>query len=309
MSLNKQFCSLSTLNLQGEIFLTGRLNVLLSQDTPVLKWLDLNHSSKLSTLSGLSKAPKLQSVNLEGCTSLESLPDVNLTSLKTLALSNCSNFKEFPSIPENLEALFLDGTAISQLPENMVKLESLVLLNMKDCKMLENIPACVGELKALKKLVLSGCLNLKDFPDTNKSSLCILLLDGTSIKTMPYIPSVQYLCLSRNDQIWCLPASINQLSQLTWLDLKYCNSLTSVPELPPNLQYFDVHGCSSLKTVAKPLARIMPTVQSQCAFNFTNCGNLEEAAKEEITSYAQRKCQLLSDARKHYNGVYLSLYI
>ncbi|CAA7057302.1 unnamed protein product [Microthlaspi erraticum] len=271
------------------------------KDTPVLKWLDLSHSSKLSTLSGLSKAPKLQSLNLEGCTSLESLPDVNLTSLKTLTLSNCSNFKEFPSVPENIEALFLDGTAISQLPDNMVKLERLVLLNMKDCKMLENISTSVGELKSLKKLVLSGCLKLKEFPDTNKSSLCILLLDGTSISTMPHIPSVQYLCLSRNGQIRCLPASISRLSQLTWLDLKYCTSLTAVPELPPNLQYFDVHGCSSLKTVAKPLARIMPTVQSHCTFNFTNCGNLEEAAKEEITSYAQRKCQLPSDARKHYN--------
>ncbi|CAE6218406.1 unnamed protein product [Arabidopsis arenosa] len=72
-------------------------------------------------------------------------------------------------------------------------------------------------------------------------------------------------------------------------------------ELPPNLPYLDAHGCSSLKTVAKPLARIMPTVQSHCTFNFTNCDNLEQAAMDEITSFAQSKCQFLSDARKHYN--------
>ncbi|KAG7536352.1 hypothetical protein ISN44_As13g003070 [Arabidopsis suecica] len=91
------------------------------------------------------------------------------------------------------------------------------------------------------------------------------------------------------------------LFHLTWLDLKYCTSLTFVPELPPNLPYLDAHGCSSLKTVAKPLARIMPTVQSHCTFNFTNCDNLEQAAMDEITSFAQSKCQFLSDARKHYN--------
>ncbi|CAD5333991.1 unnamed protein product [Arabidopsis thaliana] len=271
------------------------------KDTPVLKWVDLNHSSKLCSLSGLSKAQNLQRLNLEGCTSLESLRDANLMSLKTLTLSNCSNFKEFPLIPESLEALYLDGTSISQLPDNVGNLKRLVLLNMKDCKLLETIPTCVGELKALQKLVLSGCSKLKEFPEINKSSSKILLLDGTSIKTMPQLPSVQYLCLSRNDHLIYLPAGINQVSQLTRLDLKYCTKLTYVPELPPTLQYLDAHGCSSLKNVAKPLARIMSTVQNHCTFNFTNCGNLEQATKEEITSYAQRKCQLLSDARKHYN--------
>ncbi|XP_010496944.1 PREDICTED: disease resistance protein RPS4-like [Camelina sativa] len=272
------------------------------KDTPVLKWVDLNHSSKLTSLSGLSKAQNLQRLNLEGCTSLLSLRDVNLISLKILTLSNCSNFKEFPLIPENLEALYLDGTAISQLPDNVVNLKRLVLLNMKDCRMLENIPTCVGDLKCLQKLVLSGCLKLHEFPGMNKSTLKVLLLDGTSIKTMPLLPSVQYLCLSINDQISYIPAGINQLSHLTQLDLKYCTKLTSIPELPPTLQHLDAHGCSSLKNVAKPLVRIMSTVQNHCAFNFTNCGNLEQAAKEEITSYAQRKCQLLSDARRHYNG-------
>lgn len=47
----------------------------------------------------------------------------------------------------------------------------------------------------------------------------------------------------------------------------------------------------------------MPTEQNHSTtFIFTNCENLEQSAKEEITSYAQRKCQLLSYARKRYNG-------
>ncbi|ESQ39637.1 hypothetical protein EUTSA_v10000750mg [Eutrema salsugineum] len=297
------------------------------KDTSSLKWVDLNHSSKLFSLSGLSKAENLQRLNLEGCTTLktlpcgmknmerlaflnlkgctsfESLPEMNLISLKTLTLSGCSKFKEFPLISENIEALYLDGTAISQLPTNMGSLQRLVVLNMKNCRMLEKIPDRVGELKALQELIFSDCLNLKDFPEIiNMNSLNILLLDGTAIAVMPQIPSLQYLCLSRNDKISCLPAGIRQLSLLKWLDLKYCKSLTSVPEFPPNLQCLDAHGCSLLKTVSKPLARIMPTEQNHSSFIFTNCENLEQDAKEEIASYAQRKCQLLSYARKHYSG-------
>jgi len=257
----------------------------------------------------MKKMKMLAFLNLKGCTSLESLPEMNLISLKTLTLSGCSTFKEFPLISDNIETLYLDGTAISQLPMNMEKLQRLVVLNMKDCKMLEEIPGRVGELKALQELILSDCLNLKIFPEIDISFLNILLLDGTAIEVMPQLPSVQYLCLSRNAKISCLPVGISQLSQLKWLDLKYCTSLTSVPEFPPNLQCLDAHGCSSLKTVSKPLARIMPTEQNHSTFIFTNCENLEQAAKEEITSYAQRKCQLLSYARKRYNGVSLYTYI
>ncbi|KAG2302248.1 hypothetical protein Bca52824_030899 [Brassica carinata] len=297
------------------------------KDLPSLKWVDLNHSSKLNSLSKLSKAQNLQRLNLEGCTalktlprgmkkmkmlaflnlkgctSLETLPKMNLTSLKTLTLSGCSNLKEFPLISENIETLYLDGTAISEFPTNMEKLQRLIILNMKNCQNLEKIPVRVGELKALQELILSACSKLKYFPEVKMSSLNILLLDGTAIEVMPLLPSLQYLCLSRNDKINCLPAVISQFFQLKWLDLKYCTSLTSVPEFPPNLQCLDAHGCSSLKTVSKPVARIKSTEQNQsCTFIFTNCENLEQAAKEEITSYAQRKCQLLSYARKRYNG-------
>ncbi|KAG5383442.1 hypothetical protein IGI04_034912, partial [Brassica rapa subsp. trilocularis] len=282
------------------------------KDTSSLKWVDLNHSSKLCSLSELSKSQNLQRLNLEGCTALkllpsdmknmkrlaflnlkgctshESLPEMNLISLKTLTLSGCSNFKEFPLVSENIETLYLDGTSISELPTNMEKLQRLIVLNMKNCQNLEKIPVRVGELKALQELILSDCSKLNYFPEM--ASLNILLLDGTAIEVMPLLPSLQYLCLRRNDEIKCLPAGISQLSQLKWLDLKYCTSLTSLPEFPPNLQFLDAHGCSSLKTVSSPLARIMPTEQNHSTtFIFTNCENLEQAAKEEISSYAQRK--------------------
>ena len=95
----------------------------MSQAAPKLKWVDLSHSRKLITLSGLGKAPNIHELNLEGCTalkmlhvvdmenmkclvflnlrgctSLESLPRINLIALKILILSDCSNFKTFQVI-------------------------------------------------------------------------------------------------------------------------------------------------------------------------------------------------------------------
>ncbi|KAL0679241.1 hypothetical protein Bca4012_007222 [Brassica carinata] len=271
------------------------------KDTPKLKWVDLSHSSKLCNLTGLLNAESLQRLNLEGCMSLEELPremkrmkslvflnmrgctslrvlpHMNLISMKTLILTNCSSLQTFQMVSTNLENLHLDGTAIGQLPTNMWKLQRLIVLNLKDCKMLVAVPECLGKLKALQELVLSGCSELKTFPIRieNMKSLQILLLDGTSITDMPKIlqlnsskvedlpelrrgmdgiSSLQRLCLSMNDMITNLRIDISLLCHLKLLDLKFCKNLTSIPLLPPNLEILDAHGCGKLKTLAMPMA-------------------------------------------------------
>ena len=302
----------------------------MSQAAPKLKWVDLSHSRKLITLSGLGKAPNIHELNLEGCTalkmlhvvdmenmkclvflnlrgctSLESLPRINLIALKILILSDCSNFKTFQVISDQLEALYMDGTAIKELPCDIRNLQRLVLLNMKRCKKLKRLPDSLVELKALEELLLSGCSKLKEFPQNGKnlSRLEILLLDETAIEKIPTIFSVRRLCLSKNNKLTVLPDLINYCPKLQWLDLKHCENLTHVPQLPPTLQCLDVRGCSSLKTIAKPLVCSMPTEQIHSKFIFTHCKKLEQAAKEEIAVYAKQKCQLLSSALKRCNGV------
>ncbi|KAF2617621.1 hypothetical protein F2Q68_00041399, partial [Brassica cretica] len=297
------------------------------KDTSKLKWVDLNHASNLRFLSGLSKARNLQRLNLEGCTkmetlphdmqhmrsllflnlkgctSLNSLPEISLVSLETLILSNCSNLKEFRVISQNLEALYLDGTSVKKLPLDIIILKRLALLNMKGCTKLKEFPDCLDDLKALKELILSDCSKLQHFPANGESIKVLetLRLDATGLTEIPKISSLQCLCLSKNDQIISLPDNISELYQLKWLDLKYCKSLTSIPKLPPNLQHFDAHGCCSLKTVSNPLACLTTTQQICSTFIFTNCNKLEMSAKKDISSFAQRKCQLLSDAQNSCN--------
>ncbi|CAH2046341.1 unnamed protein product [Thlaspi arvense] len=324
------------------------------KDTPQLKWVDLRHSSKLLDLSALANAENLQRLNLEGCTNLDklpedmqnmkslvylnmkgciclgSLPEINLISLKTLILSGCLNLEVFSVISENLEILHLDGTAIKELPPAIKKLQKLILLNLKNCKMLKCLPKCLGELKALEELILSDCLGIENVKEIMKH-LQSLLLDRIGAKEMPTILGVtkskeqasadllvesiglrkwpvdvsgisklQRLSLSGNDFVY-LKKDIGQLYNLKWLDVKQCKKLRSIPMLPPRLQYFDACGCDSLETVANPLAFPMLSEQIQATFNFTNCIKLDEYAKDSIMSYTRWRSQLALDEFTLYN--------
>ncbi|KAL0885323.1 hypothetical protein Bca101_009305 [Brassica carinata] len=329
-----------------------------SKDTSKLKWVDLSHSSELREISGLLGASNLQRLNLEGCTDLTtlpqgvqemeslvylnmggctrlvSLPNMNLKSLKTLVLSYCLNLEQFPVISESLESIYLQGTAITDVPTSIEVLQKLFLLNLKDCKSLKSLPSSLEKLRALQELILSDCSKLKMFPELkeNMKSLKILLLDGTGITQMPMLldcsqsqgnafankpfPDIQThcglsnsglsssllsICLSGND-LESLQDNISELYQLKWLDLKNCKKLKSVPVLPPNLKCLDAHGCDSLEKVGSPLALLMVTGQIHCTFIFTNCNKLDQVAKSNIISYTRKKSQLMSDALNRYNG-------
>ncbi|CAL9241811.1 unnamed protein product, partial [Arabidopsis halleri] len=340
--------------------------IVLSNETPKLKWVDLSHSTKLLNISALSKAENLLSLNLEGCTGLDELPleiqnmmslsflnlrgcirlcflpEMDLISLKTLILTDCSSLKEFQLISKSIEFLHLDGTSIKGLPSTMKNLQRLVLLNMRNCKMLEFLPDCVCELKLLEELILSGCSMLKNFPSIKKSMkhLQILLFDGTGAQEMPKISYftrpegqatqsmflqpfgafcdlfrgvnrvsfLQRLCLSGNDFV-SLETDIGQLYHLKWLDVKHCKKLKSLPLLPPRLQSFDAHACDSLEKIANPLALLLVTDQIHATFNFSNCYKLDQEAKDSIITYTRRKSQLVLDALSRRNGVCLFLYI
>ncbi|KAL0737172.1 hypothetical protein Bca4012_013382 [Brassica carinata] len=171
----------------------------------------------------------------------------------------------------------------------------------------------IENLKALQKLVLSGCKSFATFPKIEKNMKHLKRFDvnqGESsscshcdLREWPHgiytLSSVQRLCLSRNN-FRSLLDNIRYLYSLKWLDLKYCEQLISLPVIPPNLHWLDAHGCISLENIGSQLALILAeTEHPHSTFTFTNCTKLDQAAKNGIVSYVRRKIQSMSDALAH----------
>ncbi|XP_024005675.1 uncharacterized protein LOC18029147 isoform X2 [Eutrema salsugineum] len=152
-----------------------------------LKIIKLSHSRKLTDILMLSEALNLEHIDLEGCTSLvdisTSIPGcgklvslnmkdcsdlrtlprmVDLTSLKLLNLSGCTELEEIQDFAPNLEELYLAGTAIRELPLSVENLTELVTLDLKNCRRLQHLPIGIRSSRSIVEL--SGCTSLESLP-------------------------------------------------------------------------------------------------------------------------------------------------
>ncbi|CAH8356894.1 unnamed protein product [Eruca vesicaria subsp. sativa] len=95
---------------------------------------------------------------MEGCTMLEILPtDVNLSSLEPLLLSGCSRLRRFLQISKSIASLYLDDTAIEEVPYCIEKFWRLSELSMSGGKTLKNISPYIFRLRNLKVVDFSDC--------------------------------------------------------------------------------------------------------------------------------------------------------
>ncbi|KAJ6861090.1 hypothetical protein NC651_037233 [Populus alba x Populus x berolinensis] len=130
-----------------------------------LKIINLSNSLYLSKTPDLTGIPNLESLILEGCTSLsevhpslgshKNLQYVNLVncesirilssnlemeSLKIFTLNGCSKLEKFPDIVGNMNKLLvlhLDETGITKLSSSIHRLVGLEVLSMNNCKNLD----------------------------------------------------------------------------------------------------------------------------------------------------------------------------
>ncbi|KAM2502912.1 hypothetical protein COP2_034221 [Malus domestica] len=88
--------------------------------------------------SSINKLTGLAVLNLSGCQELKSLlSSIHMGSLRTLILSGCSMLEKFLDISdvmEKLSRLYLDGTAIKELPSSINKLTGLTVLDLYGCQ-------------------------------------------------------------------------------------------------------------------------------------------------------------------------------
>ncbi|KAL6210825.1 hypothetical protein ACLB2K_016057 [Fragaria x ananassa] len=223
-----------------------------------LEKLILEGCSRLSYVhSSISSLQKLVFLSFKGCKELQILPStVHLESLKTLDLSGCSKLRKLPEIPKvmkELSQLYLDETAIRQLPSSIERLHGLQLLSMRDCTNLVRLPENISNLGGLTELILSGCSKLYHLPRNlgNLASLRKLDVESSGIKefTFSTLCLSKLITLSRDGCLdmkspyssWFSSFDENcSYSSLLHLDLSDCNLL----ELSDSLGYL-----SSLRTL------------------------------------------------------------
>ena len=183
-----------------------------------------------------------------------------MESLEVIILSGCSRLKKFPEVVGNMSCmseLYLNETAIKDLPLSVECLIGLVKLDLRDCKNLSSLPNACYSSMSLKILTLSGCSKLEELPENlgNLKGLEELDLSGSAIKVLPTsIKLLKYLkelslrgCKGLSfkssnklfsfsfmqqrspDPMAMLECSLSGLWSLTKLDLSHCN-LQAIPD-------------------------------------------------------------------------------
>nr|ABF81430.1 TIR-NBS-LRR-TIR type disease resistance protein [Populus trichocarpa] len=178
----KSAINLKIINLSNSLNLSKTPNL---TGIPNLESLILEGCTSLSEVHpSLALHKKLQHVNLVNCKSIRILPNnLEMESLKVCTLDGCSKLEKFPDIIGNMNCLMvlrLDETSITKLPSSIHHLIGLGLLSMNSCKNLESIPSSIGCLKSLKKLDLSGCSELKCIPENLGKVESLEEFDGLS---------------------------------------------------------------------------------------------------------------------------------
>lgn len=128
-------------------------------------------------------------------------------------------------------------------------------LCLRERKNLERLPSSICELKSLTTLLCSGCSRLRNFPEIleEMENLRELHLDGTAIEELPasiqYLRGLQYLNLAYCTNLLSLPESICNLSSLKFLNVSFCTKLEKLPENLRSLQCLEVLLASGLNLV------------------------------------------------------------
>ncbi|XP_024995962.1 TMV resistance protein N-like [Cynara cardunculus var. scolymus] len=178
-----------------------------------LSYLLLCSDSLKQLWEGEKHLPNLKVLDLGGCSNLVRTPDFHgLPCLERLKLNYCLKLTDVhPSIGYH---------------------ERLISVEMPSCMSLEMFPPIKG-MKKLETLDLSWCSKLRKFPkiQMNMDNMKELSLDRTGIKVVP--SSIVKYC-----------------TNLRSLDLRYCESLESIeelPDLPSSIAVLQAYQCDKLK--------------------------------------------------------------
>ncbi|XP_031122739.1 uncharacterized protein LOC116025601 isoform X4 [Ipomoea triloba] len=242
---------------------------------PLVLELNLDRIGIRELPSSIGRLRGLTELGLCGCNDLVSLSDdlCELENLKILELRDCPELESLPEKLGNLsklEELHIIETAIFQLPSSIAQLSSLECLcwgsneEFDDERGLKFLPSVSG-LRSLKKLQLSH-FRITDEGLPSDLGQCLI--------------SLEYLNLE-GSKFDYLPESFGQLPHLQYLDLRDCEELEMLPELPKTIRelYMHSHFVSGNKSINIAMFAIKyPKLYS---ISFSSCGDAYDRFRGE----------------------------
>ena len=146
------------------------------------------------------------------------------------------------------------------------------------------------------------CSKFEKFPEILELLECleILELDYTAIRELPlsieHLTGLRHLSLRFCQNLECLPNTIHKLTSLKEIRLVHCRNLKSLPVLPLSLSILDAYRCTSLETVSSTLTTLLKqnwddlytnTSYKKERFSFIDCGKSDENACKILMDEAE----------------------
>ncbi|CAN4083656.1 unnamed protein product [Withania somnifera] len=187
-----------------------------------LRYLNLSHCPKLKSLLNTIHLESLEKFLLWVCSKLGNFPQslesitysiCGLRYLRTLNLSGCSKLETLPETLgqlETLEEVLVDGTAITKLPPTVSKMGNLKILSFSGCKNVKKKKSSFGVSSLNKFTSLSNVKNLVKRSDGEKKK------PQAARPSLSGLLSLKKLDLNDSDLVGEIAADIWQTSALRY---------------------------------------------------------------------------------------------
>ncbi|QHN95762.1 TMV resistance protein N [Arachis hypogaea] len=280
---------------------------------PNLKRMDLSNSRNLRTTPNFASCPGLVRLDLTGCINLTEVhdsigllrelnylslrecsslslldfgPNCQLSSLRTLLLSGCTNLQKTPNFKalSNLRYLDLERcTSLSTMHESIGTLVTLKYLSLRGCKNLVHAPYILNGNSSLLILDLSGCMMITNLPRCRRKfapSSCLeslMVLSPVFLEPQRILDFVGELMFFDGEWI---------CSKLAYLNLAHCHELRRFPEASFHVLHEmkdEGKGVWELRTEVRPEQKSWPRSgsdfreidMSQESKNWNRCFDLD----------------------------------
>jgi hypothetical protein len=238
----------------------------------------------------LPSFPRLSRLEILDCSKLTCMPLFPHLEEK-LSLNNAS-LKPF----QHTMAMTMNAAETSSLPSSSLplsKLKTLYLYKMQNVESLPMPEEWVQDLTLLEKLVISECPTLTSLSRfmkhlTSLKTLSIsyceevdLFSDDGSESQRPTSTCLQSLTFGNISKLEALPAYLQHVTTLQYLEISKCPSFTTLPEWLGNLTSLHelvIKECPNLTSLPEGMRHL----SSLQILRITNCPHLEQRCQKEI---------------------------